>query len=248
MIDRRLLSLAIAGVIAAAGGVSARAATSVPQVRHLVYTFTWGTSNDTEVQTSGIADTANPHGMSGGASASGTVSSTGGASDHGSISVDVLRQQPDKGLVVSIVEQAVERRSAPAATCVVYGDLTIVCDPNKKVNQEEIALLRFLGSNFVDPDDLDAQRHWQRRQGDDVSDFTIAGNANGIMTINETRVEKKSGVHAETSDITGTIVYDFNRVVPTAVTENATTRSQQGEQYETITTETTLRLVSDSGH
>lgn len=230
----------------AGAALPARAVTSSPQVRHLVYSFTWGTTNDTEVHTSGIAMTGNNPGMNGGSSGSGMVSSTGGASDHGTISVDVERQQPDNGLVVSISESAVQRRSAPPATCVVYGDLTVVCDPNKKINDEELTLLRLLGSTFVDPNNLDANRHWQRLQGGATSDFTIAKNANGVMTINETREEKASGARPSTSEITGTIVYDFNRTIPTEIVESVTMRSEQGEQYQTIKSETALQLQSDS--
>lgn len=247
------LTAAIAAAAAFASSAPVLAVTSSPQVRHLVYTFTWGTNNTTEVQTAGMASTGNPTGaggMSDHGSASGMSSSSGGASDHGTISVDVVRQQSDGGLVVSISEQAVAQRSAPAATCVAYGDLTVVCDPNKKINEEELALLRFLGSNFVDPNVLDAQRHWQRVQtgasNTATSDFTIAKNANGVMTIDEVRVEKASGARPLTSDVTGTIVYDMSRTLPTSVTESTTTRSEQGEQYQTVRQETTLQLQTDS--
>jgi len=247
MIRGRNSALAVAILAIAIGAPSAaRAVTSAPQVRHLVYSFTWGTTNDTEMHTSGMEETGNVNGMKGGTSASGMVSSTGGASDHGTIAIDVVRQQADKGVVLSVSETAVNRRSAAAATCVVYGDLTVVCDPNKKINEEELALLRMLGSDFIDPNDLDAQRHWQRRQNDATSDFTIAGNANGIMTISETRQEKQTGARPLTSDVTGTIVYDFNRTVPTSIHEYTEMRSEQGEQYQTIKTETALELVSDT--
>ncbi len=253
----RLECKVVAASAAAALFISATApalsVTSSPQVRHLVYSFSWGTTNTTEVHTSGMASTGNPGGaggMSDHGSASGMTSSSGGTSDRGTITVDVVRQQPDNGLVVNISEQAIEHRSAPAATCVVYGDLTVVCDPNKKINEEELALLRFLGSNFVDPNSLDANRHWQRVQSGasttTTSDFTIAKNANGVMTIDETRVEKAAGSRPLTSDITGTVVYDFNRTLPTSVTEASTMRSEQGEQYQTVQEETTLQLQSDS--
>lgn len=243
---RRLVLPAALLAVALGMPAAARAVTSAPQVRHLVYSFTWGTTNDTEMHTSGMEETGNVNGMKGGTSASGMVSSTGGASDHGTIAIDVQREQTDKGLVISVSETAVNRRSAPAATCVVYGDLTVVCDPNKKINEEELALLRMLGSGFIDANVLDAQHHWQRRQSDATSDFTIAKNADGIMTINETREEKQTGARPVTSDVTGTIVYDFNRTVPTSIHEYTEMRSEQGEQYQTIKTETALELVSDT--
>ncbi len=260
MIDQRLYALAVVAAVGAVAlaAVPAGAATTVPQVRHLVYSFTWGTTNSTEVHTSGMAEGSGGSGggmaatsPSSSGSASGISSFGGGASDHGTIAVDVLRQQPDGGLVVSVSEQAVERRSAPPATCVAYGDLTVVCDPNKKITVEELTLLRLLGSNFVDPNQLDAAKHWRRQQqagtSSSISDFTISKNANGIMTINESRVEKDSGgARPQTSDVNATIGYDFGRTIPTSVDESTTMRSEQGEQYQTVKSETVLQLQSDS--
>ncbi|MGA8534744.1 MAG: hypothetical protein WB615_11590 [Candidatus Tumulicola sp.] len=259
-LDSKLAAATAVAAFFVAATAPALAVTTVPQVRHLVYSFTWGTSDNTEVHSSGMAESASGGGSNGGTmvgapssggSASGIESYGGGASDHGTIAIDVVRQQPDNGLVVNISEQAVERRSAPVATCVVYGDLTVVCDPNKKINAEELTLLRLLGSNFVDPNQLDAKQHWQRLQqngsASSTSDFTISKNANGVMTISETRVEKDgSGARPRTSEITGTIGYDFGRTVPTSIDEYSILRSEQGEQYQTVKSETVLQLQSDS--
>ena len=129
--------LAAAAVVAflVSATLPALAVTSSPQVRHLVYSFTWGTTNTTEVHTSGMGSVGNPTGaggMSDHGSASGMSSASGGTSDRGTISVDVVRQQSDGGLVVNVSEQAIERRSAPAATCVVYGDLTSSAIPTRR--------------------------------------------------------------------------------------------------------------------
>ncbi|HEY1654908.1 MAG TPA: hypothetical protein VGF86_07340 [Candidatus Tumulicola sp.] len=240
-----------------AAAVPAGAVTTSPTVRHVVYSFTWGNTSDTEVHTSGMSDSSAGGGGGAGAppgssgNASGIASYGGGTGDKGTISVDFVRQQPDGGLVVSVAEQALERRSAPAATCVVYGDLTVVCDPNKKINAEELTLLRLLGANFVDPNALDAKRHWQRVQTgattSSVFDFTIAKNANGIMTIDETSTSKdSSGGRPLTTEVNGTIGYDFGRTLPTSIDEYAIVHSEQGEQYQTIKTQTVLRLQSDT--
>lgn len=132
-----------------------------------------------------------------------------------------------------------------------YGDLTVVFDPSKKITFEELTLLRLLGSNFVDPNQLDAKRHWQRQQqsgaSSSVSDFTISKNANGVITIAETRLEKDgAGARPQTSDVTGTIGYDSGRTIPTSVEESTILRSEQGDEYQTVTTETVLQLQSDS--
>jgi hypothetical protein len=258
----RIGSFGAAATIAAvaAVGLPAGAVTTAPQIRHLVYSFTWGTTSETEVHISGIPDSASGGGGSGGMSVtppsstgspSGMASFGGGASDKGTITVDVLRQQPDTGLVVNISEQAIGQRTALATTCVSYGDLTVVCDPNKKINAEELTLLRLLGSNFVDPNQLDVNRHWQRQQqagaSSSTTDFTISKNANGAMTITESRVERdSSGARPQTSNITGTIGYDFGRTIPTSIDEYTILRAEVGEQYQTVKSETVLQLQSDS--
>jgi hypothetical protein len=220
-------------------------------LRHLVYTFTWGTANNTEVHTSGLDNgmgsgpntpnaTGNPTGLS---------SFNASNSDKGSITVDVLREQPnDHGLVVTVSERAQDTRSANSATCVVFGNTDVICDPSAKINYEELTLLRFLGANFVDPGQIDAKQHWKVGESNGAysisADYTIAKNVNGALTISEDRTVRPT--KSETSTIDATIGYDFNRQIPTSITEYAIERSEVGEQYVTIKTETVLSLESDS--
>jgi hypothetical protein len=215
-------------------------------LRHLVYTFTWGTANDTEVHTSGMGDGSlgSPTGE-----ASGMSSFNASVNDKGTITVDVLREQPnDHGLVVTVSEQAQDNRSAATATCVVFGNTDVICDPNAKINYEELTLLRFLGSNFIDPNQIDAKQHWKVGETNGSysvsADYTIASNASGVMKIDEDRIVSPS--KTEISTINATIGYDFNRQVPTAITEYAIERHERGEQYTTVKTETVLSLQTDS--
>lgn len=237
------LAAGVAALIPCA--VSADATPPAPPLRHLVYTFTWGTSNDLEVHSAGIDANGTSQG-------SGKTDYTGGSSDQGLILVDVLREQPDKGLVVSISEQAEGPRSAHAATCVVYGNTQLICDPNAKVNAEEDTLLRFLGSNFVDPAQIDEKHHWQQAENEGknysvTADYTIASNNDGIMTIEENRTVKEITANASTTSITTKIGYDFKRTLPTSVLEYTIEREQVAMgQYQTIKTETELSLKSDS--
>jgi hypothetical protein len=240
--------LALSTVVAVTSG----APPSGTPLRHLVYAFTWGTSNNTEVHTSGMGDgsmgSANgPPTASG--SASGLSSFNASVNDKGTITVDVLREQPnDHGLVVTISEQAQDNRSAAAATCVVFGNTDVICDPNGKINYEELTLLRFLGSNFIDPNQIDAKQHWKVGESNGTysvsADYTIAANANGVMKISEDRIV--SPTKTESSTINATIGYDFNRQIPTAITEYAMERRERGEQYTTVKTETVLNLQVDS--
>jgi hypothetical protein len=235
----KLLALALAAAVLAPSAALAQA--SSPQ-RHLVYSFTWGNNNDTQMQNSGMNE-------SGGTAGSGMQDFNGSATDKGTISVDVMREQPDTGLVVSISEQAQGTRSSSPATCVVYSDTTVICDPNKRINAEEYTLLRFLGAQFVNPNQIDAKQHWHvEREGrvSTAADYTISKNNAGVMTIDEVRIVKEQGSRSRATTIDSNIGYDFNRQVPTSISEQSTERSQTGDQYVTVTGHTVLTLQSDS--
>lgn len=223
----------------------AGAATSNAQTRHLVYSFTFGTVTDLEVHSSGVD--SGPGANTG----SGMSDYTGGVGDQGTITVDLLSEQPDHGLIVKVSEQAQKTRSENVATCVVYATTGVICDPNATVNPEEMALIRLLAPAFVDPDRLDASRHWKIENSTPdyslTSNFTIAKNANGIMTIDENRVIREQQPQVSTTDVTATIGYDFSRTIPTSVSEYSIERSQAGMgQYNTVKTQTILQLRSDS--
>ena len=220
--------------------------TATPQ-RHLVYAFTYGVSTDRQIHSSGMGGSS--INASEGSNASGITDYTGGSSDKGTIVADVVSEQPDSGLVIVVSEQGQSTRKADPATCVVFSDTTIVCDPNKRVNAEELTLLRFLGAHFVDPNNLDAKSHWHVERDGPVTtsaDYTISKNNNGVMTIDEVRNVKEASSQPLTTSINSTIGYDFNKAVPTSITEYLIQRSEQGEQYNTIKSETVLTLQTDS--
>ncbi len=231
-------------------GAPALAVTVSPQVRHLVYSFTWGTQTSREVMTSGIGG-GSPTLQSGESGSTGVANFSGGIGDQGTISVDIVSQQPDKGVVIKVSEQAQKTRSTPPAACVVYPTTGVICDPNVTVNPEEMALIRFLAPTFVDADRLDAAHHWQIEDATPqyslVSNFTIAKNDNGIMMIDENRVVKQQQPEVSTISANTTIGYDFGRFVPTSVDEYTIERSQASMgEYDTVKTQTVLHLQSDS--
>lgn len=244
-------SVALAGLMFCAAPGSAQstaaapspkaAATPAKPIRHMVYSFTWGTSSDLTLQSSGI-----------GTGGSGMNEYKGANSDQGTIDVDVLREQPDHGLVVTLSETAQKTRSAKPATCVVYGTTIFMCDPNKTEHDEELTLLRFLGPNFIDPALIDAKNHWRVSSSDAhgysvTADYTITKNDNGIVTVVENRViEATHGIGGQTT-ISSTIHYNLAKTLPTYVREYAVAqRSEGANRYVTVKTETVLRLVSDS--
>jgi hypothetical protein len=242
MISRAFLSAALAAALLAAAGV-ARADSSLGQ---LVYNFTYGSDQHVTARDAQMnMDIGGPPGGSGISDYHGTLD------DKGTMTVEIVSRQPDKGLVVSISEQGENTRRAPPATCVVYGDTRVICDPNKTVYQEEYTLLRFLGANFVDPAELDANKHWAVSQSDPSNttkaDYTITSDANGNMQISETRKIVPTGGGSLTTDIQTKIGYDSTRSVPTSIDEYVTQRRDNGVSGTTTTIyQTTLQLVSDS--
>ncbi len=224
------------------------AAPSTTAVRHLVYAFTWGTTSDVESRVGGFAEDGDNARSAG--TPSGITDNRGGTEDKGRIFVVVEHEQSDRALVVEVSEQAIGSRSAAPATCVVFGNTDVLCDPNKKVNAEELTLLRFLGPTFVDPTSIGADRHWRiERANPNVSttaDYRIVGNDAGAMTIDETRVVNYTGARPLTQTIDGTIDYDFNRLAPRSISETAIERTESGESYQTVRSQTVLRLEDDS--
>ncbi len=248
-IIRPLLTVSNA-VIAALG--STVVASAYSSGTRLVYSFTY--SSDQNITARDSANQAQPMDANGaalGGGGSGASHYHGNLGDKGTITVAIVRQQNDGGLIVSISEQGEAIRRAPPATCVVYGNTQVICDPDKTVYPEEYTLLRFLGPKFVDPTQLDANRHWSLTQdgaSESVkSDYVIDSSNNGSMQIGEKRTIKQSAAGHLTTDVQTKIGYDFTRLIPTSVDEYATEYSDNGMSGTTRTTyQTTLNLVSDS--
>ncbi|MFY9737742.1 MAG: hypothetical protein WAK11_01710 [Candidatus Cybelea sp.] len=230
----------------------------------LVYNFTYSANQDINAK-----DSANPAEDYGAPSSGGGKSpSTGGSNapsnpgsgtshyqtglnDKGTMTVAILGKQSDGGLIVSISEAGQQTRRAPAATCVVYGNTRVICDPNKTVYTEEYTLLRFLGQNFVDPANIDAKRHWQVVQDSPsmkvTADYVIGPTTSSDVQISETRKISTAGQSNVTTDVETKIGYDMSRVVPTTVAEYVTQRQDQGVSgMATTIYQTTLQLVSDT--
>lgn len=244
-------SLGLTAALCAAPGV-ARADTSAGT---LVYNFTYSASQNITARDS--ADSAETYGPSGGGQTqitggSNGISHYGGSlTDKGTITVNVVKKQPDGGMVVTISEQGESIRRASPAECVVYGNTNVICDPNKTVYTEEFTLLRFLAQNFVDPSQLDANKHWsivQNVNNDQVSaQYAIDSNNNGQMQIGERRTIKENGSGHLTTDIQTKIGYDFTRTVPMSIDEYAQQYTDSGIHGSQRTIyQTTLQLVSDT--
>jgi hypothetical protein len=236
-----LPGLALACLPLAAGAVT-QAPSSGPAkpLRHLVYAFTFSESTDRTIHESGI-----------GGPISGMQDSRGGSSDKGQIVADVVGLQKDTALIVTVSEQARDSRSAEPNTCLVYSNLTVICDQSKKVNDEELALLRFMGRNFVDADQIDAKNHWRVASSGPqftfTSDFTVQSNTNDVLQIVESRTIDQRGAQAFTSAVDGHITYDLDHTVPTAISEDEMLRQSGGMgTYDTDHTQISLTLQTDS--
>lgn len=230
--------LLVVAVLSLACAPAAATADTPPPLRHLVYGFTFEMSEHGAV--------SNDPGTSGAATYNGAIN------DKGTMTVDVLREAPDRGLLVVIAEAGADTRKAPPATCAVYGNTDVVCDPSKTVNIEEFTLLRFLGVTFVDPSQIDAkQQHWHvsvnKGATSVTADYTINANTNGVMAIAEQRRVENKSQGVVTSDFQTKIDYNTARLVPTAIEEYVTEQRHAGMNGESTTIyQTTLNLTSDS--
>ena len=230
-----------------------RADTPVPT---LVYNFTYSANQDINAK-----DSSNPaedwHDCTGSSGCnpanqgSGTSHYEAALDDKGTMTVGILGKQSDGGLIVSISEAGQQTRRAPPATCVVYGNTRVICDPNKTVYTEEYTLLRFLGQNFVDAANIDAKRHWQVVQDSPTlkvtADYVIGPTTTSDVQISETRKIVTPGQSNVTTDVESKIGYDMSRIVPATVAEYVTQRQDRGVKgMATTIYQTTLQLVSDT--
>lgn len=244
--------LIVAFVVATlAGWAPAAVAAQDAPIRHLVYSFTVGIQTTLTIHDSGFGVATEPGGPPGAPSDPGVNDLRGGTSDEGTIVVDVTQQAADGGLVVNISEVAKNQRTAKPALCAVYGyNLSVVCDATVKVNEEEIALLRVLGRNFVSAA-LDPHKHWQVDTSSpgysEVNDFTIMRSDEHTMTIDEQRVGHLTGAGGFELSTNGTIVYDPGLTVATSLHELAVRRQNEGaNDYRTTRTDSMFQLTSDS--
>jgi len=231
------MRLALGMAILACACAPAVARADAPPLRHLVYSFTYEQRQEGSV-------TSEP-------GSTGNRTYTGTLDDQGAMTVDVLREAPDRGLVVVVSEQGQYTRRASPATCAVYGNTMVACDPSKAMNAEELTLLRFLGANFYDPNLVDPKQRWsiaQNKGGTTVTaDYVIESNDGGVMKISETRRVESTGQGSITVNTQTKIDYDANRLLPTAIDEYTTEDQHSGVLGVSMTTyQTTLKLVSDS--
>ncbi len=232
---------------AAAATAASAASPAAAPMRHLVYSFSYGASQSVTVHNSGFGSAGDNQSMMG----SGVDSYTNHAGANGTIVVDILREQPDKGLVLHVSENTDnQQRVAKPATCVVWGTGTVICDPNATVNPEEYTIVRFLGENFVDPALIDAKKHWHLGSNGPsfaaASDYTITKNDGGVMQINETRKLTYSGDRSGEANITTDLTYDYNRQVPTAINETTLDHPMVNGKYVDDQIIVTAKLTTDS--
>jgi hypothetical protein len=224
---------------------STSATQAYTSLKELVYAFTYGSDQDVTTRDQQMNMDIGGQGVT-----SGISHYHGSLTDKGTIKVDIVSQQPDQGLVVSISEQGETTRRAPPATCVVYGDTRVICDPSKTVYPEEYTLLRFLGPNFVDPEQFDANKHWSVSQHGSIvavkADYAVTGDDNGTMEISESRKIIPNAGGSLTTDIQTKIGYDVAHSVPTSVDEYVTQRQDNGVSGTTTTIyQTTLHLLTN---
>jgi hypothetical protein len=183
-------------------------------LRHLEYTYA------VDYQSMGSIDTGEISATAGAA----TQSYTGGSGRQGKMFVDILAVAKDGGLLVRAAEWPdTEPKAQQAFTCAVYPDTRVLCGGSLPVTDAETTLMTFLARNFVDPNAIDANNHWQQQYSNQyvrsVADFTVTSTANDgkLATIlGHSTVKSVNGANRDWTD-DSKIVYDLTKEVPTSV-------------------------------
>jgi hypothetical protein len=227
----------------AAAAMTAGTALADAPIRHLVYDF------DVSISTTSTVQSA----VTSGEPMTGSTDFRAGTGDRGQIMIDVMSVQPDTGLVVQVSEKGKSgTRNAAPTTCVVYGNTELICDQsNGQLNQEELALLRLLGRNFISPATIDAKNHWHyattNPQSQETDDFALGKSDGDLVPVSYQRVLKVTGGSGYDSTSEGTISYNQKLSVPMSVREDTSMRKQAGiGTYDTVQQKITLTLASDS--
>lgn len=229
--------------------ISAAGAQTAKPLRHLEYHFNVGVRGETTVRDSGIGsgDHSAP-GSTSNAPASGVGTVRTGIADTGTITADFMGMSGDGGAIYMIAEKGRDSRVAEPAQCLVYPNTNLICDQSKTVYDEEIALLRTLGKDFTRAVPLDARNHWQYRETTpntlETTDYTIKGDANGVVTIAVDDLMKASGMNSYDATTSGTIKYSRAASVPTAISMQ--TISHMGRDSSRGEANVELTLQSDS--
>jgi hypothetical protein len=162
----------------------------------------------------------------------------------GNVTVGVLREEPDGGLVLRVTESDSTAASPKTTTCVAFGDTTVVCDPNVQTGPELPVLMALMGKRFFDPARLDSDRHWHvQSQGstENVADYRIVNVRGSLVDIDEDAVRSEASSNWKT--LTKAVIeYDAARSLPTSIDESTVRRSQTGIVYETAETHVTFAL------
>ena len=239
MKNTAIITVALIGVFACSGAALAQ---KLP--RHLVYKVGVTVSSQTEELTMG----ENGDMPTGG---SGVARYTGGMLSHGTIAVDVVGITSDGALATQISEDTDNRKAPPVRVDVTAeGQLRIPVDQVLNVTEEEQALLRMLGRNFVSGDDVNAGK-WvhQVSQGNaDIREvYQVTGTQpNGDLVINVNQQVKVSGAQPSDTTAHGTITYSGKFKVPRSVSLDGRTHHEGVQQTQTQDTKVNFDLLSDS--
>jgi len=236
-----IFPFALAGVLAASSAVLADQG---KPMRHLVYKVGVTVTSQTEELTSGQSgDTMS--------AASNVATYSAGMLSKGTMTADVIGITQDGALAIQISEDTDNRKAPPVRVDVTSdGQLRIPPDQLVNVREEEQALLRMLGRNFISADDVSAGK-WSYQLSQDKAnvheDYQITGTQpNGDLLIAVNQQVKMGGAQPSDTTAHGTITYSSKYKVPRLVAIDGRTHNEGVQQTQTQDTKVNLELLSDS--
>jgi hypothetical protein len=204
----------LCGVVFALTAQSPSPSLPAAPLRHLEFNYAVDYQSMGSIDTGAIGPTAG----------AATQSYTGGSGRQGKMIVDIMAVAKDGGLLVRAAEWPdTEPKEQQTFTCAVYADMRVLCPGSLPVTDAETTLMTFLAHNFVDPNAIDANNHWQEKYSnqyvDSVGDFTVTSTANDgklATIVGHSAVKSVNGANQDWTD-DSKIVYDLTKEVPTSV-------------------------------
>lgn len=212
-------------------------------LRHLAFAYDLSTTSTLERQGSGLTDSGNV------GAGSAIQRSTARQSNKGTIAADVVAATTDGALIITTSEQGDAQLASTQVG--IKGDGSLLTAPGAKLSDEQRYILTLLGRKIMPYSTAQVGDSWQiseeaAKGTSDVISFRITGVEDSVVHLAVSRVIDNRSPGAYQLSLTGTIDYDYKRLVPVAGNLQGVTHYQSMDGLNTVQTYLTFSLSQDS--